>query len=407
MSADSSIQNIVPPPPKPGQNFIFKLALPALVVVGGLGLLVALKAAGASAEKGTPPPRVDLVETQTLAAGTARARVEASGTVVAYQQIVAAPEVAGRLVKVSNKLVNGGRFAKGEVMARVDARDYQVAFEVERSRVQQASLELTLEENRGSVAQREWQMIGDQKTSDGKLARREPHLGVAQANVEAARANMRRAELNVSRTAIRAPFNAIVLSENVDVGQVVGGASQVAVLAGTDQFRIDVSVPFDRLATLSIPGVDGAEEGSEAVIRQTLAGGDTLVRHGRIVGIGGQLDPKTRTATVLVTVDNPLDPPDGGLPLMIGAFVQVELLGRQHEDALTVPRSALYDGDTVWVVDDNDALARRTVTVGWSLSEDIEVSSGLEPGDRIVTTPLSAPVAGTLVKLRKNAKGLR
>lgn len=407
MSATPSPRDVVPTPPKPGRSFLLKLGLPALIMATGLGVAVVLKAAGASAEKGTPPPRVDLVEIQTLAAGTARARVEASGTVIASQQIVASSVVSGRLVRVSDNLVSGGRFAKGEVMARVDARDYQVAFEVERSRVQQASLELTLEENRGSVAQREWQMIGDQDASDGKLAQREPHLGVAQANVEAARANMRRAELNVSRTAIRAPFNAIVLSENVDVGQVVGGATPVAVLAGTDQFRIDVRVPFDRLATLSIPGVDGAEEGSEALIRQTLAGGDALVRRGRVMGIGGQLDPKTRTATVLVTVDDPLDPPDGGLPLMIGAFVQVELLGLEREDAIIVPRSALYDGDTVWVVDDDDALARRTVGVGWSLSEDVEVTSGLESGDRIVTSPLSAPVAGTLVKLRKGTKVLR
>lgn len=394
------VSSDVPPMPPRWRRAIPKvLATLGSLVLGVMGA-GGLIAAGSAAEKGTPPEKIDLVEAMTLSPADAQAAVMVTGTVVADQQVTLVPEVAGRLTWVSSKLVPGARFAKGETIARVDSRDYEVALEAEESRLRQAELELALEENRGQVAAREWEMLGSQTGGDGKLARREPHLDVAKANVDAAAANVRRAELNLSRTSIRAPFNAVVLAENVDVGQVVGSGSQVAVLAGSDRVRIETSVPVDRLPSLAIPGVDGigAGEGSIATVQQNLANGKALSFEGEVIGMGGQLDPQTRTATVLVAVDDPLTPPEGGLPLMVGAFVDVTLHGRTRDGALTVPRTAVYDGGTVWVVDD-DRLQPRTIQVGWSLKEDVEVVAGLRAGDQVVTTPLSAPVAGTRVRL--------
>jgi RND family efflux transporter MFP subunit len=393
--------DVVPPMPPAWRRTIPKVvATIGSVIVGVLGA-GGLIAAGSAAEKTTPPERVDLVEAMTLDAGRAQAVVKATGTVLADQQVVLSPEVAGRLTWVADGLKPGQRFARGETIARVDSRDYEAAVAAEQSRLRQAELELSLEENRGSVAAKEWELLGSDAGGDGTLARREPHLEVARANVEAARANLKRAELNLSRTSIRAPFNAVVLSENVDVGQVVGSGSQVATLAGTDRVRVEASVPYDRLASLAIPGVGGITdaEASTATVRQPLGDGRAIVREGRVIGMGGQLDPQTRTATVLVSVDAPYDPPDGGLPLLVGAFVDVSLGGRAVDEALVVPRTAVYDGDTVWVVGDDEKLERRTVQTGWSMGDRLQVLSGLEAGDQVVTTPLSAPIAGTRVRL--------
>lgn len=393
--------DVVPPMPPAWRRTIPKVLATVGSVVIGLLAAGGLVASGSAAEKTTPPERVDLVEATRIDAAQAQALVQATGIVVADQQIVLSPEVAGRLTWVNADLTPGARFSRGDSLARVDARDYQVAVEGEESRLRQAELEFVLEQNRGSVAAKEWELLGREAGGDGRLARREPHLQVSAANVDAARANLARAELNLSRTSIRAPFNAVVLSESVDIGQVVGSGSQVAVLAGTDRFRIEAAVPYDRLASLAIPGVDGttAAEASTATVRQSLGDGSAIVRQGRVVGMGGQLDPQTRTATVLVTVDAPLDPPDGGLPLMIGAFVDVSIDGRAVESALAVPRTAVYDGDTVWVVGDDAKLERRTVRTGWSLDDRLQILSGLEAGDQVVTTPLSGPIAGTRIRL--------
>lgn len=389
-----------PPADRPTRSLAARIGAPLVALGIGVSGMAGLVAAGSAAEKGTPPEKVDLVEATALERAPARAHVLSTGVVQSDQQVVVTPEVAGRLTWVSDKLVPGGRFEKGEVLARVDARDYQVAVDQAQVSVEQAELELALERNRGAVAQREWDLLGKDGASDGRLARREPHLAVAEANVAAAKAGLRRAQLNLGRTALRAPFNAVVLSEGVDVGQVVGAGTQVAVLSGTDRVRVEASVPFQQLDTLRIPGVDGVApgEGSPATVTQTLAGGSALRRTGRVVGVGGQLDPATRTATVLIAVDAPMDPEAGGLPLMVGAFVDVDVEGRLREEALAVPRTAVYDGDTVWVVADG-RLDRRAVDVGWSLGTALEIRAGLKPGDQVVTTPLSAPVVGTKVRL--------
>ena len=390
------------PGPPPRRALALKIATPFPALLLGGGAMGGLVAAGSAAEKSTPPEKVDLVDVLDIEATTARARVEATGTVTSDQQIVLSPEVAGRLSWVSDKLVPGGRFARGEVIARVDARDYEVAVDQARVSVEQAQLELALEENRGAVAAKEWALLGEGAGGDGRLARREPHLAVSKANVSAAEAGLRRAELNLGRTAIRAPFNAVILSESVDLGQVVGAASQIGVISGTDRVRVEVSVPFERLATLDVPGLAGvaAGEGSPATVTQRLSGERGTVREGRVVGVGGQLDPQTRTATVLVAVEQPLDPPEGELPLMVGAFVDVTIDGKLREQAVTIPRSAIYDGDTVWVVSDEGRLERRAVETGWSLSRSVEVTAGLSAGDQLVVTPLAAPIAGTRVRLR-------
>lgn len=381
----------------------------ALVQAGAAGLAVALGLAGAgglvaagkAAEKTTPPEQVDLVEVMELQASVTQAVVQSTGTVVAEQRSVLAPEVSGRITWVSDKLRPGGRFAAGESLARIDARDYEVAVAQARVAVEQARLELALEENRGAVADKEWALLGSAEGSDGALARRVPHLEVSKAALASAEAGLRRAELNLNRTSIRAPYNGIVLSESVDRGQVVGAQSQVAVFASSDRARVEVAVPFERLGTLDVPGIDGIEPdaGSAATVRQTMSSGSDLTRPAQVVGLGGQLDPQTRTATLLLSVEAPLDPASGGLPLLIGAFVDVTLNGRTKDSALTVPRSALYNGNTVWVVNTDERLESRTVTTGWSLSSTIEVNSGLQAGDRVVTTPLSGPVTGTRVKL--------
>jgi len=390
----------VPPAPPAGRSRWLKLAATIGAAVAGAFGAMGLVAAGSAAEKTTPPERVDLVEAMRIDAAPAQARVRATGTVIADQQIVLSPEVTGRITWVADGLKPGQRFARGEAIARIDSRDYEAGVASEQSRLHQAELELSLEENRGAVAVREWELLGSETAGEGSLAKREPHLEVARANVEAARASLTRAELNLSRTSIRAPFNAVVLSENVDVGQVVGSGSQVAVLAGTDRVRIEASVPYDRLASLAIPGVDGIDAGSAstATVRHTLGDGTAIVRSGRVVGMGGQLDPQTRTATVLVSVDAPYDPPEGGLPLLVGAFVDVTIDGRSVDAALVVPRTAVYDGDTVWIVGEDDTLERRTVETGWAMGDSLQVLSGLEAGDDVVTTPLSGPIAGTRVR---------
>ncbi|MCB9760635.1 MAG: efflux RND transporter periplasmic adaptor subunit [Alphaproteobacteria bacterium] len=372
-----------------------RILAPIGLALGGVGVAAAIVMAGRSADSTPPPPAPTAVEVVEIALTDRPTRVFATGTVAADRQVAVSPEVSGRIVEADPRLLPGGRFAEGEVLARVDARDYRLAVQQEEARVQQAELELQLESGRVEVARQEWAMLREEGAAT-PLALREPHLKAVEAGLESARSGLERAKLSLSRTALKAPFNAMVVTESVDVGQVVAPGQQLVTLVGTDRMRVTVAVPVEQLRVLDIPGVTG-DVGSTATVSQRLGQGQAVERRGRVVSLGGQLDPQTRTAQVVVAIDDPLG--GEGLPLLPGAFVDVVLEGRPIADAVAVPRVAVSGGDLTWIVDAENKLAPRPLTVAWREPEALLVVGGLKPGDRVVTTPLSLPIEGAPVTI--------
>ena len=200
---------------------------------------------------------------------------------------------------------------------------------------------------------------------------------------------------------LRAPFNALVVRETVDVGQVVSPGASLATLAGSDLFWVKVSVPVAVLTDVQIPGIGGATEGSMVRVTQDLGPDAVLERDGRVVGLAGQFDPQTRNAELLVGVENPVDPADGGLPLLPGAFVRVEFEGTTRSNVAAVARTALVNGDSLWVVGEGDRLERRDVEMAWRGAEEVFLSGGVQEGERVVTSRLARAVVGAQVKVQE------
>ncbi|MCB9676058.1 MAG: efflux RND transporter periplasmic adaptor subunit [Alphaproteobacteria bacterium] len=371
-----------------------RIFVPGAVVVGGVVCMGFLFAMRPHAERTAVEAAVPEVSVATLEARALPANIEGSGVVVPAKQVRLAAEVQGKVVTQSDKLVPGGRFRKGDLLVQLDSRDYRAAVEAQERAVKQAELELALERNRGEVARREWELLGDKAKVDADLALRKPHLATAEAAHEAALAALEQAQANLGRTRVTAPFDAMVIEEAVDPGQIVGPASPVATLVGTEAFWVQVSLPVEKLSGIDVPGIT-ADAGSTASIVQKL-GPDAIVREGKVLQLMGQLDPQTRTAQLLVEIPDPLV--GEGLPLLPGAWVDVAITGKSLENTWEIPRTALEKGEYAWVVDPEDTLRRRNVTVGWRTPESVIVTGGIEPGDRLVTSPLALPIDGQLVK---------
>lgn len=372
-------------------KILTRVVLPGGLIVLGLacaGSMVALQPTAESQEPQEVARPVEVVEAQPR---SLEAVVQATGTVEAARTVSLAPEVAGKVTFLDDRVRPGGTFNKGETLLRVDTRDYRAALAADEARLAQVELEVALERKRQLTAQREWALLGADQDEE-PLALRKPHLAVAEANLRSAQAAVDRSRLNVSRTSLRAPFNAVVVSENVDVGQVVGSQSPLVTLVGSDAARVVVSVPVDKLQDLDIPGYNG-DSGSRVRVALSRRRGGPVIHEGRVTGVSGQLDPQTRTANVVVEVP---DPRSGDVPLLPGSFVQVDLIGRPLDNAVPVPREALDGADRVWVAVDG-RLRSRTVTVGWRTTDEVYIVDGLQGGDKVVTTPPSLPVEGMLV----------
>ncbi len=370
----------------------------AILGAAGFGASTLVQSAE-TAEKDPPPLVAPLVDVVSVHHATLAARVVGTGVVEPEREVTLAAEVSGRLTQVADSLVVGGRVDKGDFIAKIDGRTYDLTVRQQNSQVAKARSDLELEKGRGSVAEREWELLGsgESKRKRSALALREPQLEAAQVALESAKASLDRAKFDRSRTRVVAPFNATITREAVEVGAYMAPGAQLATLIGTDAFRVRVSLPIEDLALIEVPGLHG-QQGSKARVIQDL-GSRTIERDGTVVRLVGELDADSRTAQLLVRVEHPLDPPEGELPLLPGAFVRVEIDGKQAVDVSPVPRTALSEGNRVWVVASDNTITPSELTIAWSDGDTVFASAGVKDGDRLLVTNLPTLVKGMTVRV--------
>ena len=365
-----------------------------VVALGGAAVFVMTKEEPPRAEK---PLEGVLVEVIEVSADDHEVDLRAKGTVVPAQEVVLQPELGGRVIWQSPELVAGGEFKKGQPVLKIDPRDYELAVESFRSEVNRARLELRLEARRGEVAKREWKSFGDiDATEDQRaLAQREPQLEATKLDLKAAQSSLKKAELDLTRTTLRAPFNAMVVSESVDPGQLISSMTDVARLVGTDEFHVQVSVPVASLRTMRVRTEDSP--GSEVGVTQRV-GQDVIKRKGEVIRQLPDLDPGGAMARILVSIDQPLG--DGqGLPLLLGSFVDVAVAATPILNAVRVPRVAIRNGREVYVMNDDNKLEIRRVDISWTEPDSVLVTGGLESEERVVVSRIPTAIPNMLLRV--------
>jgi len=327
-------------------------------------------------------------------------RIYGEGTVSALNQISLVPQVSGEAVFVDENLVNGGRLKKGQVLIRIEPEDYRLALDRAESKVKEARKQLALTREESKAAIREWQLAHPESNKKPPpLVARIPQLKAAEASLKAAEADQKEGLLNLERTVIRAPFPAIVAEENIDQGQYIAQGQQVGTIFSTKAVEIAIPLDDNDLAWLDIPGftVSDDQPGSLAKIKARLAGQD-MDWSGRIVRTEGRIDPQTRLVKVVVRVENPYSRKP---PLAVGLFTEVEFVGRKVEQACSILESALHNGNTVWIVDEDNKLRFRQVEVLYRDGDNVLIESGLDNGDRYVVSKLKTVSQGMKVRIQE------
>ncbi len=381
-----------------------KYLLPVVVIIAGIMGAVHLVRTAPEAQRRPPEGSAALVQVQTVGKVSMNAIVQAQGTVMPSQEVLLQPRVSGEIVELSPKFVPGGRFKAGEFILQIDQKDYKLAVERTKSQVAQAEYDLKLEQGHQEIARREWELLDmkDQASElDFELALRKPHLLKANAALEAAKAALRETELNLDRTTIRAPFTCVVRSKNIDLGAQVTPQTQLGMLVGTDRYWVRAAVPVDHLQWVRFPDEKG-EGASRATIRQELGTGTQGEWCGVVVQLLGDLEPQGRMARVLISVPDPLHLDDSSgrsLPMLIDAYVNVAIEGREVNDVVALPRATLREGRQVWIMNSEDKLEIRDVGIVWGNRDTVLVRSGLREGERLVVSDLPAPVEGMALAL--------
>lgn len=320
--------------------------------------------------------------------------VSAHGTVVPARRLIVRPEITGRIISQHPSLVPGGRIPAGEILFTIDDSDYRIALRDARTALEEAEAEIALEEGRQNVARREYeQLLLDLPEAEinKALVLREPFKRQAEASFERAAAAVAKAELDLSRTTVPCPFNALVIDESVETGQLADSGTPLATLVGADAFWVQTSVPLSDLTAIRLPAAEQA--GAKAEVRVSTANGTATTRTGVVTRLLGDLDEAGRLARVLVEVADPLDPAEGQ-PLLLGSYVRVEIDAGTISDALEIPRFALREGDRLWVVGPDNTLVIREPAILWRNEDSVLCSDVLESGESLIVSDLLAPLPG-------------
>ena len=342
-----------------------------------------------------------IVQTIPLVPQTRSVAVSAFGSVVPSRKVVIKPQVTGQVIWQSESITIGGQVKEGDELIRIDPKDYELALAEVQSNFEQARFELEVESGRQVIAEHEWNELQsdlDMEEVNKSLVLRKPHLRRAEALMEKAKNDIEIAKLQHSRTFIKAPFNAMVVEESVEVGQLLDPGSDICELVGTDEFWIQVTIPLSQLKWVYFP--EDGQPGAEAEVILDTGNGESATWKGRVLRLLGDLDPLGRMARLVVSVTDPLElrrKSDSKFPLLLGSYVEVKIDAGELKDTLTIPRAALREGNKIWVVGDNHLLRILPATVLWPEKETVLISNNLEKGDQLIVSDLQVALPGMAV----------
>lgn len=380
---------------------VFAISVAACVVIAALamGLVYLIRNTEPTAERSAATRKsAALVETITVTRGDFAPEIVALGRVTPAQEVALSPEVSGRVVRLSPNLIPGGYVSVGETLVEIDRADYENEVAIRESELETALSNLAIEEGRQAVAEKEFENIEDSVDPvNQRLILRIPQMAAAKAAVKAARAALDMAKLNLARTRIEAPFDAQVLTRSVAVGSQIDPSASIAHLVGIAEYWVIATVPLSALPVLPNLAADVNGYMAPVILRNRASWPDGATRTGSLARIIGALDQQTRLARIVISVPDPLARNSTGQPLLIDTIVECRIAGKPFPDVAKLKREFLRKDNTVWIFADGE-LEVRSVTVTFEDANHAYISEGLNDGDKVVTTALSAVANGIPLK---------
>jgi RND family efflux transporter MFP subunit len=298
--------------------------------------------------------------------------VDSYGTAQALTETRLVADISGRVVAVSPNIRAGGVFSKGDILAKIDSRDFEVELDIAISQAADIEVKYIQELAQAELAAKEWNETPESKAAR-KLALREPQLAAAKASLQAAKSRVKRARLNLLRTEVVAPFDGKVLEQLIDIGEFVTPSQTIALIYSIDVVEVRLPIKVDDLEHLLLPeGVTLANELPEVLFESDM-GNKTFQWIGKIVRTEGAFDPRTRMLYVVAQIEEPFIPKEHRPAVRIGQFMRAKIEGKRYDDVFVIPRRAVSQ-DFMVSVADNGVLKKRKINPIWTDSNAVVVA---------------------------------
>ncbi|KAB0289140.1 efflux RND transporter periplasmic adaptor subunit [Vibrio fortis] len=327
------------------------------------------------------------VAVQLTDAASYRAEVVGYGETKPRYELAFASEVSGRVEWLSSSFEAGSTVKEGELLAKIDTTTYQQALTQAKSDVASATQELLEEQRQGEQARSEWERSGLTGEPSSPLVLREPQLASAQAKLANAKQALVKAQQDLSNTEVRAPFDSVVVSRDIQPGSYLNAGSSVAKLYSTDRIEIEIPLSEQQWANLPKAAKDGNQQGN-VTWNATITDSTGAFEWQAQVERGYQyVAQNTRQRSVVLVVDNPLEQTQ---PLFPGTFVTATISGAEVDNLWQLPASALSQQGDIWTVDSQGMLTKSPAATLFERNEHIYVEPvNSENAAQVVMRPLS------------------
>ena len=380
---------------------LLKIILPVAFIVAAVVASFAMIQTRPDTPKEAVSKPALLVSVATARRETIEFVVRSRGLVSPRTQTTLVSEVSGQIAEVSPAFVSGGFFARGDMLIRIDPRNYETVVKRARAEVAKARTGVATENALAGYAFEDWERLRELNTATGpasELTLRKPQLQEALAELESKEAELEKVEEDLRRTVIRAPYDGMVREKLADVGQFVNVGAQLARTFAVDLAEVRLPVTQKDLRFLDLGKLHAG--GELPVVLSASIGDQHFEWEAHVVRSEGVFDASSRVLYVVAQMDDPYDLADSGRePLRMGTFVTAAITGLPGGELVAVPRHALSRGTTLWVVEANSTIQPRTVGVVRTDEDLAYLDGGVTDGETYVTTPIDHPLPGMRVRL--------
>ncbi|WP_298736458.1 efflux RND transporter periplasmic adaptor subunit [uncultured Chitinophaga sp.] len=312
---------------------------------------------------GAKPPLLDayIVKTSKL-----DETIEASGTLQSNEEVEIKPEITGRIVGLYFK--EGVNVSKGDLLVKIYDEDLKA--QLQKLVLQQQLAKTTL--------QRQENLLKINGIS-------QQDVDVTRNQVSAYAADMEYTKTQLQKTELRAPFSGRLGLRNVSLGAIVSPATVITTLQQITPLKIDFSIPEKYRTAIKL--------GDAVTFR---VAGDNNSYKGSIYAMDPKIDLATRTVKIRAIMPNPGK-------LFPGSFARVTIGLRDMPEAIMIPTQAVIPGtrDKRVIVADSGKAKFVVVETGIRDENNIQITSGLNVGDTVITSGIMQLRAGMPLKYAK------
>jgi multidrug efflux system membrane fusion protein len=351
----------------------------AALVIAAIGGSLLWQGPAAQAERPSPTPPAVPVTFVTIHSQPVRLWSEFSGRLTPVDAAEIRPEVSGRITEI--RFVDGQNVKKGDVLVVIDPRPYEAA-------LAKTDANLAAARNNATLAQKELKravgLMKSQTIPQRQLDERVNAESIAQAAVTIADAERRQAKLNLDYAYIKAPFDGRVGRTEITVGNLVQsnqGPPILTTIVAQNSIYADFEVDEQTFIRQIRNQAKGKDQEQKIPVELHLRDVADSFATGTIHAFDNRINTQSGTIRARAKFDNP------GGQLIPGMFVIVKMASSAEQNNILVPERAVGTDQNrkfVYVIDKDNKVQYRPVTLGANVGDKRIVASGLVDGDRVI-----------------------